>query len=161
MIPDDILDVAAVVLGEEQAPLTGWQRQCAVAAMTALSYSGTHIRWALQATASDISKVAIRLGISLHHVDQRHDELAVQWVCTGATMRLRGADAKEAIRRMAAAGCHPDKIAHRIRSDTDYVRVTARRCRIPLNEDRPQAWWNGAARPSATRNYHKKGPVAA
>lgn len=121
-----ILDVAAVVLGEARLPLTGWQRRHAMQAMTALGYPGGDIADALCIDRSIVSVAAHRLGVRLLHTTQRPDWVGVTMVVTGtARMRLRGIDRIEAIRQMAAKGVRVDVIAWRTRTDMATVRRLA------------------------------------
>lgn len=125
-IPDDILAVAGVVTGDDRTNLGGWQRQDAIAAMTALGYSGTHIAWTMLTSRDAIGNVAAAMGIKLHRHDQHPDWNAVYWVTHhGARMALKGADRVEAVRGLIAKGYHSREIARRLQCSTNPVETIA------------------------------------
>jgi hypothetical protein len=102
-ITSDFLDVANVVTGGSSLPLTGWQRTAAIQAMHALGYRVERIQQALQIERRwYLAKLARdEAGVDLYAGDDQLDPLAVEWVCCGAPMPLRGADRDEAVRRLA------------------------------------------------------------
>lgn len=128
MVPDDIWAVAAVVLGEERAHLTGWQMRDAVAAMTALGQSRDHIAGALMTSKQMVYKTCGALKIRPHGHDQAVDQLGVDMVVGGlANLPLTGRDRDEALRQMAADGLYLDAMARRLCSRVDVVRLAATR----------------------------------
>lgn len=141
-IPDDILDVAAVVLGEQRINLTGWQRTHAIAAMTALGHSTRHIAWMLGLTRQAANDYARKHGIHLHAVDQRLDWTAINMVVTGqARIHLIGADREEAIRLMAPR-LNTDEIGARLAvGDSHEVRRIAARIGVTLTEADQWNWY--------------------
>jgi hypothetical protein len=134
MIPDDVLAVASVVLGEETAHLLGWQMRDAMAAMTALGQSRKHIAWALQTSEQMVYNVCRELGIRSHQFDQAVDVVGVEMVVSGAgRLPLMGEDRNEALRQMAAAEVRLDVIARRLCAPIDTVRIAARRLGLQLS----------------------------
>jgi hypothetical protein len=126
MVPDDVWAVAAVVVGDERAHLTGWQMRDAVASMTALGHSRQHIAWALKTSQQMVYNTCRDLGIRPHGRDQVVDELGVAMVVDGlADLPLDGKDRDEALRRMVADGLYLDTIARRLCSRIDVVRIAA------------------------------------
>lgn len=147
MIPDDILQVAAVVTGEERIHLVGWQRIHAIAAMAALGYSRRHIAWALDSSTTRVNQIALTNNITMHSHDQRPDDLAVAMVCAGYRMRLTGVDRDEAIRRLAANRVTCERIAHLLKTKPSTISRTASRIDVRLPKPR-RPWWDSVAAPS-------------
>jgi hypothetical protein len=154
-IPAEILDVAAVVLGEQRTSLSGWQKHDAICAMAALGYSKTHIAWALCTSRATIENFGYLNGITLHRYDQRPDWEAIRWVTHhGARMRLENPDRVHAIRGLAAQGHHLQEIARRLLCSDRCVTDVARRHRIALPDAPPAAggwrvYSRGSGRPKA------------
>ena len=131
-----VLTVAEVVLGQRRAPLTGWQRHHVIAAMTALGHTCSHISWVLCTNNESVRRIALRIGVDLHYVDQRPDWTAIDMVTSGAArIRLMGVDRVEAIRAMAPR-VRSGVMAHRLRCTTQSVRAVAQAHGIPVIGER-------------------------
>ncbi|WP_428966442.1 hypothetical protein [Micromonospora fluostatini] len=123
-VPEEILDVVGVVLGTDRKRLSGWQAEAAVAAMTALGDSVTHICWSLQRRS--VTRIARRAGVKTHAQDQRLDRWGLILVLLGVPLALRGQDRIVAIRLFAKAGLSAGEIATRLRMrDANNVRALA------------------------------------
>lgn len=141
-IPDDILTIAGVVTGDDRTSLTGWQRRDAIAAMTALGYSGAHIAWALRTIQTSIAKTAALMGLTLHHRDQRLDWIAIAMVVEGdACLPLFHADRAEVVRQLAARRLTCAEIGRRLRVDPSEISYTARRLGITLAKEEQWSWY--------------------
>lgn len=140
-IDPDILAVAAVVLGEQRTNLTGWQRDHAIHAMTALGYSRHHIAWSLRTSLGNIKEYCRRRNIHTHTTDQHRDWVAIDMVVTGtARIHLTGPDRAEAIRVMAGH-LTADEIAHRLRlPEATDAREIAKRLGVTLLERDRWSW---------------------
>ncbi|MGC5019044.1 hypothetical protein [Micromonospora sp. DT47] len=150
-IDPDILDVAAVVLGEQRIALTGWQRLHAVQAMTALGHSKTHIAWALNSTKASIEHYGRTNGVALHRYDQRPDWVAIRWVTHhGARLKLKGPDQVEAVRGLAARGHHQADIADRLHCSVHAVTTIADELGITLPAAHDFNWY------AYVRGYDRK-----
>jgi len=150
VIPDDILTVAAVVTGEERHKLTGWQRDHAIAAMTALGYSGQHIAWTLDTSWSAVYQAAHRAGLRINHHDQRPDWTAIDMVTSGtAHLRLTGVDRDEAIRAMADTHTTTE-IARRLLTKPSHINRIADRLGVEVRQAEPPNWY-AYIRPNSSR----------
>lgn len=97
----DLINLAAVVAGNQNLPLTGWVRDDAIRAMHALGYRPERIRQALNIkTGWYLRKIARTAGVDLDE-DREPDWYAIDFVCQGTPMRLHHADRMEAVRRLA------------------------------------------------------------
>lgn len=137
-IPADIEAVWSVVTGAERLPLKGELRCLTITAMTALGYSRDHIAWALMARPTYIGQLATDMGIRLHLHEQNYDPLAVEWVCQGTKMPLKGADREEAIRRLGPRYSAPD-IARLLGSSPQTVSQLASRLGVQTVDRRHRA----------------------
>lgn len=136
-IPAEIAAIAGVVTGNEPAHLVGEQRKLALQAMHALGYSREHMAWALKMQPIRVTEAAYRIGVHLHPHDQRPDPLAVEWVCSGTPMPLKGADREEVIRRLAATHTAPE-IARLLCVPKGQVSVLASRLGVSTNAGSPR-----------------------
>jgi len=140
-IPDDILAIAGVVTGDDRTKLGGWQRRDAIAAMTALGYSGAHIGWALRTSQAAIYKTASEFGLRLNIADQRLDWTAIDMVVNdGECLHLSGLDRAEAVRQMAPHHTSTE-IARRLRTDATEIARVARRDGITIRQPDPWSWY--------------------
>lgn len=156
---DDILDVAAVVLGEERITLIGWQFSDVVAAMTALGYSTQHIAYSMNRTEESVRKRAQALHIRVNRYDQRPDWFAVDMVATGAAcMHLLNIDRIEAIRVMAARDIDSAEMARRLCTDPHNVRTLASRNGIRITRD--AAGWDRMRRNQPARRRQRQAVAA-
>jgi hypothetical protein len=133
MIPDDVLAVAGVVLGEDTAHLTGWQMRHALAAMTALGQSRKHMAWALETSEQMVWNVCREIGVRPHARDQVIDFQAVEFVVGGDTLTLKDETRNEAIRQMAQNGVRLDVIAKRLGEPMERIRLQAKRLGFDLS----------------------------
>jgi hypothetical protein len=135
-IPADVRAIAAVVVGGRRIHLEGEARRLAVSAMHALGYSRTHMAWVLKTRPQRVTEVANRLGILLHHHDQRPDPIAVQFVCEGIPMPLTGADRDEVVRRLGPTKT-AEEIGQLVGSKRQTISVLASRLGVHTNAGRP------------------------
>lgn len=142
----EILDIAAVVTGAKQLPLTGWQRDQAIHAMCALGYTTEHIADSLTFNTQTVQELARNIGAKLNRRD-RSDPTAIEYVLQGTQMRLTGTDRDEAIRQLATRGKTCSEIAALICATSPQVSAAASRLgvRLPRKET---DWWVVLAQPS-------------
>lgn len=117
--PPEVLAVAAAVLGHRgrQRPLTGWQRDEAIKAMTAMGDSVHHIARVLDLHPRTVGKWARRWGLPASDVDRRLDYYGLLWVAHGGRMALRGRDRIVAVRVLADQNLTAAQIAERLYMD--------------------------------------------
>ncbi|MBF9135152.1 hypothetical protein I0C86_40450 [Plantactinospora sp. S1510] len=130
-----ILMVASVVADGRRLPLTGWMRREAMAAMTALGYSATHVAWALRMSVSGAKSAARQMGIKLHPQDQRPDVLSIWMLCKDPKLQLpiTTSDRPMAVRALALRRRTAAQIAYQIRiDDSDTVTTIAGRAGVEV-----------------------------
>ncbi|WP_431881713.1 hypothetical protein [Micromonospora chalcea] len=111
---EEAWEVAAVVLGEEQRALEGWQLDAAIAAMTALGDSDRHIAWWLGLHRGTVYKKLAQQGRKPNYSDQRLDYWGIWVVTRGGRAALRGKDRLAAMKIMARRGLNNAEIAGRL-----------------------------------------------
>lgn len=132
-VPEEIWDVAGVVLGEHPMTLTGWQLDAALQAMSAFGDSMEHMGWALFKHPCAVEKQLQRLKLPAHHVDQRIDRVGILIALCGVPIALRGRDRIAAVRLLAVRGYTSIEIARRLCiSNAKSLSSLARRHRIAL-----------------------------
>ncbi|WP_435233330.1 hypothetical protein [Micromonospora aurantiaca (nom. illeg.)] len=140
-IPTELLDIAAVVTGEQRITLTGWQLDTAITAMVALGHSTRHIAYSLNRSEASVRKRAEHLGVRLNRYDQRPDWTAIDMVVAGdAQMHLLGVDRREAIRAMAARGIDSIEMGRRLKEHPENVRKLAKQIGAPIARATDGTW---------------------
>lgn len=142
-IPHDARLVAAVVVGGQQMKLTGPRMRDAIAAMHALGCTQHHIAERLRTTVNTVEQRAREMGRRFPARDPEPDLLAVEFVCQGTRMPLKGVDRAEAVRRLAGRYSAPE-IAFLLLDD-DPRRITALASRLGVSTRQP---WTYSGRPT-------------
>lgn len=134
-------DVAAVVTGAQQLPLTGQERHYAIQAMYALDRRVEDIQAALCISRRWLLvKCAKTAGVDLTE-PQPLDEGAVEFVCQGTPMRLANAERDEVIRRIGRR--HSAAELGRLTGHTSTaVSAAASRLGVRLRKPNENCWWH-------------------
>lgn len=153
-IPQEILDISAVVTGAETIRLTGRQRELAIQAMHALGHTPDRIAAALDITGRRwyLNRLAREAGVELATTDTEPDVRAIGYVLQGTPMHLTGCDRDEAIRRLAARGTRCAEIADLLCTTTTAVSTAASRLRVSLPVKEAD-WWVAIAQPSRSSEF--------
>jgi len=155
-IPDDVLDIAGVVLGGDPIPLDKPAQRLALQAMNALGYSSTYMGEVLGVSARGAASMASALRISLTRNREFVDHVAVEFVLAGTPMALRGNDFDAALLRLAGRGTTAGQCARLLRSSVKNVRQRAEALELTLAKDRDgSCWWHRYYEDSRTGSEDK------
>ncbi len=142
-IDQDVLDIAAVVLGQEPVPLGKPARAQALAAMNALGYGPEYMGEQLGVGTRTVASLASVLRVPLTRGREFVDHRAVEFVLQGTPMRLRGNDMDAALAALHERGRTVSDCARLLDSDAQTVREHAGKLGLDLKEDPDEdCWWN-------------------
>ncbi len=97
------LEVAEAVQGGRPLPADHPGRRDALEAMNALGYSSAYMAEQLGVQIRTVPNLARKFGIQLTRMRGVIDHVAIDLVLQGDSLRLRGADLRAAVVRLAAA----------------------------------------------------------
>jgi hypothetical protein len=141
--PEEVMEIAAAVLGGPPLPDGHSGRADALTAMNALGYCTTYMAEQLGVPATVVYRMARKLGISLDRGRGVVDRVAVDMVVPGVPLRLRGQDLQAALVELAAAGKTATECGRLLCADPSVVARLATEIGVRLGVSASEGcWWS-------------------